>query len=108
MRAFLTAVEAVEKTTSSDPSRCEQLCGGCAFRDGTDANHYTPTQLKVRLCLETGEAFYCHENKNADGNPLICAGYLAARAARSRWKKVGEKGTIDTSIAALILEAAKG
>jgi hypothetical protein len=51
-------------------------CDDCAFRLGTSANGHKWTLLKARLCLITGEAFYCHRR----GEPQpVCAGYDEAR-----------------------------
>lgn len=59
------------------------LCAGCAFRAGTDANTYSPTKIKARLCLETGEPFYCHERDKIGAAPTsVCRGFLAARQKR--------------------------
>jgi hypothetical protein len=55
------------------------MCAGCAFRPGSEAYTYSPTQLKVRLCQQSGEPFFCHEVTSPDGAPVLCAGYIAER-----------------------------
>jgi hypothetical protein len=56
----------------------DHLCGGCAFRAGTEANTYGPTQLTAKLCLEAGQPFFCHEARGPHGEPLLCRGFAHA------------------------------
>lgn len=60
-----------------------RLCAGCAFRMGTPANQSPVTTADAGECAEPGEeAFYCHEEFNADGSPAkACAGFALRRAA---------------------------
>lgn len=37
------------------------MCDGCAFRKGTEANKRIDTQIAALGCVETGETFYCHK-----------------------------------------------
>lgn len=82
-------------------------CEDCAFSAGTRASSDELTRLKARLCVDTGEPFYCHEDviemvKN--GTPYSdtlricspnepsthCAGWQEAVSKR------GEAGTLET------------
>jgi hypothetical protein len=36
-------------------------CDGCAFASGTEANRDARTRLVIKLCVEIGQPFYCHE-----------------------------------------------
>lgn len=82
-------------------------CEDCAFSAGTKANADDLTRLKTKLCVDTGEPFFCHSDVNElvrDGIPYsealricgpnepenICAGWLEAVAKR------GEAGTLET------------
>lgn len=57
------------------------LCGGCAFRAGTEAHTHKPTQVLVALCRLAGTPFYCHERFTANGVPLRCEGFLRTSCA---------------------------
>jgi hypothetical protein len=59
-------------------------CDDCAFRPGTEASSYSPTQLKAWLCLETGELFYCHKFESDEGAPVLCKGFAEAAAKRTQ------------------------
>lgn len=82
-------------------------CEDCAFSAGTKANSDDITRLKTKLCVDTGEPFFCHADVNEmvrGGLPYsealricgpndpdtICAGWLEAVA------KCGEAGTLET------------
>lgn len=47
-------------------------CGGCAFREGTEANRSEHTVTLARLCVEGLTPFQCHEK------PQLCRGWIAA------------------------------
>lgn len=83
--AALIRVKDIDMTAIFDGhSACSNLCGGCAFRPGTEANDYSPTQLKTHLCLLLQEPFFCHERTDGTGNPLLCRGFLSALAAQNQ------------------------
>lgn len=63
-------------------------CATCAFRPGTDAAKSRSTQLKAKLCIESGEEFLCHESPL----PAWCAGVADALESRFEAGKEIEGG----------------
>lgn len=55
-------------------------CAGCACRPGTEANRSEWTQMLFSLCVESGEAFICHEH----GAQHICKGFADAFTVKLR------------------------
>lgn len=59
------------------------MCGGCAYRRGSEANTDIITRVKARISERLYAAFYCHEVGMGPGDyPLpgerkLCAGWVA-------------------------------
>jgi hypothetical protein len=62
-----------------------QRCAGCAFTPGTPAFNSPLTFIKSRLCVETGQYFYCHEDSAGhytEEAEALCAGWLQGVTAK--------------------------
>lgn len=65
-------------------------CAGCAFAPGSPANE-SLSMIKAKLCLYTGEPFWCHWNVIGGGDPpqilpgtkrTLCRGWVDAMEHR--------------------------
>lgn len=54
----------------------KEPCHDCAFTPGTEAASYQPTAISAGLCLVSREPFFCHIDKQPDGQEAICRGWL--------------------------------
>jgi hypothetical protein len=52
-----------------------EMCGTCAFLEGSDPNGCVPTVMDALKCVMEGGRFLCHERDGA------CAGWAILRAA---------------------------
>lgn len=63
----------------------EKLCGGCAFRKGSPANHSPSTTADVDWSKDGGGRFLCHEVEDVTKEPSkICRGFVQYRRKAGR------------------------
>lgn len=67
-----------------------ERCATRAYRAGTEASRNEHTVMTAKLCVMSGEAFFCHEPLGPGGEPTrLCVGFEAARvaqAAQPEWR----------------------
>ena len=83
----LESREIVPREESEFVTRSGQ-CAGCAFAPGSPANQ-SLSMTKARLCVLSGEPFWCHWNVIGANNellpgtrPTLCRGWVDATEAR--------------------------
>ena len=57
----------------------DERCKSCAFRLGTVPNGCLQTMADVTKAVLEQKPFACHVDRNSDGTPKLCAGWLASQ-----------------------------